>query len=255
MTEEAGLFASVLALAGPSNDRPGGALAIGTSERIVAIGDSITQNGGYLRAIEAVFAQQYPSLEVPEIINAGISGQKAEELVERFERDVIDRQPAVATINVGINDVWHRLEAPHDEAVRGTWRMTMPANGQHLINVALPRFAVSVLTGAVFYLVWMGAFILSAPEEGSLLRGLLWSTAPLVTAMGFATGSALFNRLRHLHTHSLGRLYLYPLTGCSIGAAAIFPFGPMLVVFGMCFMGSLSMVLYELVDARKRSRE
>lgn len=92
-------------------------LALKAGDSIVCIGDSITAGGGYLRAMDAVFAKQYPDLKIPKVINAGISGQKAENLIGRFQKDVVDRKPAVVTINIGINDVWHRLKAPHDPAV------------------------------------------------------------------------------------------------------------------------------------------
>jgi lysophospholipase L1-like esterase len=81
------------------------------------MGDSITQNGGYLRAIEAVIQQQYPALAFPPILNAGISGQKAEDMVARFQRDIVAQRPAACTISVGVNDVWHRLDEPHDDRV------------------------------------------------------------------------------------------------------------------------------------------
>ena len=92
-------------------------LKIKAGDKIVAIGDSITQGGGYLRDMNAVFTNQYPDLKIPPVVNAGISGQKAEQLVKRFDQDVIQKKPAVVTINVGINDVWHRLNKPHDETV------------------------------------------------------------------------------------------------------------------------------------------
>jgi lysophospholipase L1-like esterase len=38
-------------------------------------------------------------------------------MVARFEKDVVARKPAVVTISVGINDVWHRLKDPPDEKV------------------------------------------------------------------------------------------------------------------------------------------
>lgn len=94
-------------------------------DRIVAMGDSITQAGGYLRVIDAVFAQQYPDLKIPRIINAGISGQKAEDMVQRFEKDVVARKPDIVTISVGINDVWHRLEQPHDPQVLAEYRRNL----------------------------------------------------------------------------------------------------------------------------------
>jgi len=114
------LFAMVLALIGSPGkpaDRAEKGLQIRPGGQIVAIGDSITQGGGYLRAMDAVFAQQYPDLKIPKIVNVGISGQKAEDLVKRFEKDVVDRKPAIVTISIGINDVWHRIGKPHDEKV------------------------------------------------------------------------------------------------------------------------------------------
>ncbi|MBI4580051.1 MAG: SGNH/GDSL hydrolase family protein [Planctomycetes bacterium] len=97
--------------------RPGEPLKIRPGERIAAMGDSITQAGGYLRVIDEVLARQYPELKIPKVINAGISGQKAEDMVKRFEQDVVARKPDIVTISVGINDVWHRLEQPHDPKV------------------------------------------------------------------------------------------------------------------------------------------
>ena len=115
------LFAMVLALIGhpesPAADRHGSGLKLKSGDQIVAIGDSITEAGGYLRAMDAVFAQEYPDLKLPAIINVGISGQKAEDLVQRFEKDVVAKKPAVVTISIGINDVWHRLAKAPDAKV------------------------------------------------------------------------------------------------------------------------------------------
>ncbi len=116
------LFAMVLALIGPPATQPttGEAekgLKLKAGDQIIAMGDSITQAGGYLRVMDAVFAQQYPDLKIPGIVNVGIGGQKAEDMVKRFEKDVVSKKPAVVTINVGINDVWHRMDKPHDEEV------------------------------------------------------------------------------------------------------------------------------------------
>ncbi|MGA2501976.1 MAG: GDSL-type esterase/lipase family protein, partial [Tepidisphaeraceae bacterium] len=49
-------------------------------------------------------------------------GQKAENLVARFDKDVVQLKPAFVTISVGINDVWHRLKAPHDEKVLAAYK-------------------------------------------------------------------------------------------------------------------------------------
>ena len=97
-------------------DSPTG-LVLKPNEAIVAIGDSITQAGGYMRDADCVLASRYGELKIPKIINAGIGGQKAEDLARRFDADVIARKPAVVTLSIGINDVWHRLANPHDEQV------------------------------------------------------------------------------------------------------------------------------------------
>jgi lysophospholipase L1-like esterase len=110
-------FAALLTAAGMAHRAGAEELKIKAGEQIVAIGDSITQAGGYLRNMDAVFAKAYPDLKIPKIVNVGISGQKAENLVPRFDRDVIQKRPAIVTIDIGINDVWHRLRAPHDQNV------------------------------------------------------------------------------------------------------------------------------------------
>ncbi len=111
-----GILAGLIQLLGPAPE-PARELQIKPGDQIVAIGDSITQGGGYLRDIDKVLAEQYPDYHLPKIINVGISGQKAEDLVKRFQKDVIDRKPAIVTLSIGINDVWHREKKPHDPEV------------------------------------------------------------------------------------------------------------------------------------------
>lgn len=94
-------------------------------QQIIAIGDSITQAGGYLKDVELVLAARYPELKLPPIKNVGISGQKAEDLVKRFHKDVVARKPAVVTISIGINDVWHRAGEPHQPQVLADYWMNV----------------------------------------------------------------------------------------------------------------------------------
>jgi len=127
----------------------------------------------------------------------------------------------------------------------------MTSKSQYALQVAIPRVAISIVGGALFYLCWMAMFIVLPTEVSPILRGLLWAAAPIVTALGFFTGAALVGHFRRLPRLTLGQLYLYPLVGCSLGAAAVFAFGPMLIVFAMCLMGSLSMVFLEWVCVHK----
>jgi lysophospholipase L1-like esterase len=122
MSQTATLLAMVLSLVGPAPADSPKELQLQSGDTIVALGDSITAGGGYLRDIDAMLAQQYPDLKIPKVVNKGVSGQKAEDLVKRFDRDVVALKPAFVTISIGINDVWHRLGAPHDKKVLAAYQ-------------------------------------------------------------------------------------------------------------------------------------
>jgi acyl-CoA thioesterase I len=83
-------------------------------QRIVCLGDSITQAGespgGYVWLLRRYLSALYPGTEV---INAGISGHKSTDMLERFQRDVLDKHPQLVTISVGVNDVWHGFYDNH----------------------------------------------------------------------------------------------------------------------------------------------
>lgn len=115
------ILATAIELAGPAKDAPQD-LLLKPGAKVVCMGDSITRGGGYLRNMDAVFAQQYPDLKLPRIINAGVSGHKAENCIKRFDRDVLSKKPDILTLNIGINDVWHRLGKPHDPNVLAMYK-------------------------------------------------------------------------------------------------------------------------------------
>ncbi len=79
-------------------------------ERIVFLGDSITQAGdkkrGYVVLVREAIAEALPDAGV-EVLGAGISGHKVPNLEARLDRDVIEKKPTTVVIYIGINDVWH----------------------------------------------------------------------------------------------------------------------------------------------------
>ncbi len=79
-------------------------------ERIVFLGDSITQAGdkgqGYVVLVRQAIAETMPDAGV-EVLGAGISGHKVPDLEKRLDRDVIEKKPSTVVIYIGINDVWH----------------------------------------------------------------------------------------------------------------------------------------------------
>ncbi len=88
-------------------------------ERIVFLGDSITQGGvspkGYVTVIKKTLAEKHKDLGI-EVIGAGISGNKVPDLQKRLEKDVLAKKPTLVVIYIGINDVWHGEKDP----ARGT---------------------------------------------------------------------------------------------------------------------------------------
>lgn len=103
--------------------------------RIVFFGDSITEYGGqesgYVTLLEGFLREEFGN-STPEIVNAGISGNKVTNLQARVKRDVISLRPTVVVIYIGINDVWHftkpeRSGTAKDQFEEGieklTWRL------------------------------------------------------------------------------------------------------------------------------------
>ena len=64
--------------------------------RAVLMGDSITE----------LWAQRHPDFFTDnDFVGCGISGQVSGQMLLRFQKDVVDRHPAVAVINAGTNDI------------------------------------------------------------------------------------------------------------------------------------------------------
>ena len=84
-------------------------------ERIVFLGDSITQGGGgakgYVTLVTKSLQEKYPDLGI-QTFNAGISGNKVPDLQRRLEKDVLGKKPTVVIVYIGINDVWHGENDP-----------------------------------------------------------------------------------------------------------------------------------------------
>lgn len=109
-------------------------LTLKKGDRIVFLGDSITQGGdshdkGYVRLIRKRLAEKHPDLAL-EVIGAGISGNKVPDLQRRLDKDVIAKKPTIVVIYIGINDVWHGEKDPS----RGTMPDTFTAGLKDVIG-------------------------------------------------------------------------------------------------------------------------
>jgi len=79
-------------------------------DRIIFLGDSITQSGvladGYITLASEQIAKQYPDLDIA-LIGAGINGHRVPNCQKRLDRDVLQKKPSIVLIYIGVNDVWH----------------------------------------------------------------------------------------------------------------------------------------------------
>ncbi|MGC3972443.1 MAG: SGNH/GDSL hydrolase family protein [Pirellulales bacterium] len=105
----------MLAVGPPVSASAADAKPLVKGDRIVFLGDSITQAGagpnGYISMLRKMLDEKHPDLGL-ECIGAGISGNKVPDLQKRVERDVIAKQPKIVVIYIGINDVWHGEKNP-----------------------------------------------------------------------------------------------------------------------------------------------
>lgn len=97
-----------------------------TGERVVFIGDSVTEYGhgkpvgeglfegvgtGYVRVIENFLQVFYPECTI-RISNTGISGNNILDLERRWQTDLLDLHPDWVSVCIGINDVWRQFDSP-----------------------------------------------------------------------------------------------------------------------------------------------
>jgi lysophospholipase L1-like esterase len=64
---------------------------------------NVLAGGGYVWLLQCYLSALYPDRQI-EILNAGISGNKATDMQARFQKDAIDQKPDLVMINVGVNE-------------------------------------------------------------------------------------------------------------------------------------------------------
>jgi lysophospholipase L1-like esterase len=108
--------AFVAAIAGPVPAADAPPVPLMKGDRIVFLGDSITQAGadhptGYFNLIKDAMKEKHKDLGI-EVIGAGVSGNKVPDIQARLDKDVLSKKPTVVVIYIGINDVWHGEKDP-----------------------------------------------------------------------------------------------------------------------------------------------
>ena len=117
-------------------------MKIGAKQRLLFIGDSITDcgraqpvgtgnglGGGYVSLVNSLVTTVYPERRIL-ILNTGASGHTVLDLKARWQRDVLDLKPDWLSIMIGINDVWRQFDCalePQNHVLPGVYEKTLRA--------------------------------------------------------------------------------------------------------------------------------
>ena len=89
----------------------GCAFTVQKKTKVIFFGDSITElgvkPGGYVTKVDSMCKLEGKG-EQYDFSGSGISGNKVYDLYLRLEDDVLNKNPDVVVIYVGVNDVWHK---------------------------------------------------------------------------------------------------------------------------------------------------
>ena len=129
--------------------------------RILFQGDSVTDAGrerrdyhqlgnGYPKYAAELIKQAFPEVEF-EFINQGISGNRTGELFDRSSKDLIEFQPDIVSVLIGVNDVLHKYCWPENIKVPTTPQQT-EANYRALLSEIKKRTNAKILMMAPFVL-------------------------------------------------------------------------------------------------------
>lgn len=104
-------------------------MLIPQNAKVLFIGDSITDAGrdassesgpwlphfglgtGYVSQVWAWLTAAFPEANIS-VLNKGISGNTVRDLANRWQSDVLDANPDVLAVMIGINDVWRQFDVP-----------------------------------------------------------------------------------------------------------------------------------------------
>lgn len=127
--------------------------------RILFQGDSITDAGrkndednplgfGYAMLVSAALGQQNPNAY--EFLNRGVNGDRITRLYARIKSDLINLQPDVLSILIGVNDVWHEISSHNGTDTPKflkIYRMLLEETLAALPNLKIMLFAPYVMRG------------------------------------------------------------------------------------------------------------
>jgi len=128
----AGAALTAASIASPRHARAAEKIKLGSGSVVLFQGDSITDAGrkrdatgpndwnglgrGYPCLIAAALLADHPAEQL-KVYSRGISGNKVPDLAARWQDDAVALKPAVLSILIGVNDIWHKLAGRYNGTV------------------------------------------------------------------------------------------------------------------------------------------
>src|SRR5262245_4497950 len=135
-------------------------------DRVVFLGDSNTRGNFFVDLVEEYTILRFPTRKVT-FFNVGIGGDTAEGGVERFERDVLSKDPTVVFVTYGPNDVF---QYPLERFVAAIETMVNTARS-HNIRIYICTYPLLGIDAAVLnptLRTWGDAAVARATALGAL---------------------------------------------------------------------------------------
>jgi lysophospholipase L1-like esterase len=82
-----------------------------TGDRIVFMGNSITDGGHYHSYIWLYYMTHFPEMRIS-VVNAGIGGDVCKQMLERLDDEVFAKKPTIMTFTFGMNDTGYQNYPP-----------------------------------------------------------------------------------------------------------------------------------------------
>jgi lysophospholipase L1-like esterase len=82
-------------------------LGLKDGDRFIFIGDSITHQCLYTQYVENFYYTRHPEMRI-HFRNAGVSGDRAQDALNRWDEDIASFKPTIATVLLGMNDASYK---------------------------------------------------------------------------------------------------------------------------------------------------
>lgn len=104
------------------------------------------------------------------------------------------------------------------------------------------------------FAVWLTAVLARMPRPPGPPSFAVTLTAPVVTAVGFASDLLVLERLTKRRRGGFRGTFLWTLAGGIVGSVVMFPFGGMMAGFGLFGLGTAALLVREVLEERAQAR-